>query len=776
MASLISEHVLQCLDKFQVTTSELDKSSDAFGQKLHDSFALFKLWSGNIGAHRKGRSSLDWRLRDASHLRDLIISLLTDLDSSLLEAQTFWNGNHYNPEFGSERHQDKAPISEHSPGYNTPRKYEEDSSNNELDSSAPALQTQKTGQARQGACDQCWRRKLRCDRKKPQCSNCLRVGIECRFPIPGFSRGSQRGDLKSLEGKIAAPEGVIREHSQSTRVPEDATQARAEALEIAFDIADIIGCLLRLSTATRNPAPHDHFMASGLIDMSHFEEFDVEHVKAKLPQIEPILAIRLGKGISQRRQYFKYREAHHQKLNSGLGLDTDRSEAEAQSTVASSIPTALKGGDGSRPVFGTVEEEAMSNSGNSQTSFASSGPESGQPKWPRLPKHIGDNPFECPFCYMMISVSTTIQWKKHVNADLRPYICLEPDCLNPEQQYAKRHEWLDHLSQKHWIVFKCPYSCQEEDFISPSHLDHHLKQSHPGLSSQRDLSKIFDMCRRTRPWLEKTECPLCHQSLQSKREYARHVGRHQIELAMFALPHNGEENDDEDEEELSYSKDLDGDQNLIKDSSDYQESELDDEQDRGRDSAVDSRDRENSPYRADRSRERGGQIFVAGATSARSGYQVNSSYIGGYYRRGRGRGRGNWDRGRDHPFYDDQDRDAHQFRPRSQEGRFQDTEENDQDSRHLDQHPREGQEDRDPRDRASPRRTSPQPLNDPRASLSRETAKDINRGAIAYAEVRNLNLSSGDNGSPSVQGEAECSSSHISKDLPRDLGDNSWAH
>ncbi|KAI0450709.1 hypothetical protein F5B21DRAFT_415916 [Xylaria acuta] len=322
-----------------------------------------------------------------------------------------------------------------------------------------------------------------------------------------------------------------------------------EVLEIVEDMGDIIGCLLRLSISIRNPAPHDHFMSSKFTDTSHFEEYDVEHVKAKLPRVEPCLASRLGKAVSRRRQYFKYRETHHQKLNAGLDTGSKRSEAGPQSTVASSIPTALKEGGSSHPAFSRVEEEELSNSGASQTSYATSGPQSGRLKIPSLPKQASDGPFECPYCYMIISVSTTIQWKKHVNADLRPYICLEPDCLTPEQQYTRRHEWLHHMNRKHWRVFRCPYSCQEEDFTSPSRLQYHVRQFHPELSSQRDLTIIFDLCERPGPWSEETKCPLCQQALYSKREYARHVGRHQTELALFALPFNGEEEEEEEEEE-----------------------------------------------------------------------------------------------------------------------------------------------------------------------------------------------------------------------------------
>jgi len=50
----------------------------------------FKLWAGNLGAHRKsGGRSLEYRLRDASYIRKLVISLLTDLCKSIEEGIDF---------------------------------------------------------------------------------------------------------------------------------------------------------------------------------------------------------------------------------------------------------------------------------------------------------------------------------------------------------------------------------------------------------------------------------------------------------------------------------------------------------------------------------------------------------------------------------------------------------------------------------------------------------------------------------------------------------------
>lgn len=74
----ISDKVLACLDAFN--------SVSTYGT-LPEELARFKVWAGNIGAHRKGSSSLDYRLRDASHLRNQAISLLGDLEEALVDGK-----------------------------------------------------------------------------------------------------------------------------------------------------------------------------------------------------------------------------------------------------------------------------------------------------------------------------------------------------------------------------------------------------------------------------------------------------------------------------------------------------------------------------------------------------------------------------------------------------------------------------------------------------------------------------------------------------------------
>jgi hypothetical protein len=132
-------------------------------------------------------------------------------------------------------------------------------------------------------------------------------------------------------------------------------------------------------------------------------------VRDKFPSASESNTERLGKAICRRRQYFKYREMHHQKLSHGL--DDDAIDDTGTSTVASSIPQHMKtAASRSSSDIAVLDEDNFSEGGFSDTSYASSASDE-KLRVPPLPPLAEEGPFECPFCYMMISATTTRAWK-----------------------------------------------------------------------------------------------------------------------------------------------------------------------------------------------------------------------------------------------------------------------------------------------------------------------------------------------------------------------------
>jgi hypothetical protein len=172
------------------------------------------------------------------------------------------------------------------------------------------------------------------------------------------------------------------------------------------DIGHILDCLLRLCVTIGNPAPHDQFQSrAGAIVSAYYEPWDVKHVQEKFKDVDPIIAERLGKAITMRRQYFKYRKEHHDKLSDGLGNENDI--GGDRTTIASSIPEHLK----DTPGMTTLLEDLDNKSEFSATSYAPSNAETDQLRVPLIPAEHLEGPFLCPFCQTLIELETRQDWK-----------------------------------------------------------------------------------------------------------------------------------------------------------------------------------------------------------------------------------------------------------------------------------------------------------------------------------------------------------------------------
>jgi hypothetical protein len=141
----------------------------------------------------------------------------------------------------------------------------------------------------------------------------------------------------------------------------------------------------------------------------------------------------------------------------------------------------------------TSHVEFDSQSFASQTSYAQAllNGEEGMVLPPPPLESEDEAPFECPYCFVIISISGNNAWARHVFNDLMPYICVFPDCQMPHRRYESRREWYYHLHSQHSVP------------------------DEPG--------GFFD-------------CSLCTSSVATGKSFQRHVAQHLEELALFALP------------------------------------------------------------------------------------------------------------------------------------------------------------------------------------------------------------------------------------------------
>ncbi|KIX08476.1 uncharacterized protein Z518_03132 [Rhinocladiella mackenziei CBS 650.93] len=400
MTSSISSVLVDCLKCFNglMTRPKLATYADeVHTDSWVDELGRLRIWAANIGAHQTGHSSLDYRLRDASHIRAQTIKLLERLRRTLEDANEFLTE-------GEEEH-----------------------------------------------------------------------------------------------------ENMLVDDEEET-----------ELQQIYRGLVNTIDCLFQLSMTIRRPASHDRLLGIKKLDAVIFEPFDRNHVVNKHPNADSIIVDRLGAAISRRRAALKYRERHHAKLGKGIERTVDdRNDRSAwddgdEHHLSETIATDFQE---SHIDF----EETASNSGASQTSYAPSLWESSDkitvPHPPR--DSAGGQPFKCPYCFFIITVSNRRSWTRHVFKDLMPYVCVFHDCSAPNRLYDSRREWFQHLRTKH------------------------IPSVNPG---------------------KPEGCPLRCGADVPVVLLERHLGRHLEELALFALPrtdNEGEENSNQPQASLVPMEELD---------------------------------------------------------------------------------------------------------------------------------------------------------------------------------------------------------------------------
>lgn len=90
----IADRTHTCLESFNALIHALETRSIGHGDELsllavEDQIGRFRLWAGNLGALQEGRSSLDYRLRDAKFIAENVRRLLDSLQASLIGGIPF---------------------------------------------------------------------------------------------------------------------------------------------------------------------------------------------------------------------------------------------------------------------------------------------------------------------------------------------------------------------------------------------------------------------------------------------------------------------------------------------------------------------------------------------------------------------------------------------------------------------------------------------------------------------------------------------------------------
>lgn len=208
-------------------------------------------------------------------------------------------------------------------------------------------------------------------------------------------------------------------------------------------ISSIIGNLYNLTIIIRKGNLNgDRLLNSSKVNVAFYEVFDIEHTRNKFPSANDTLVERLGKAITKRRQYLKYREQHHEKLSvprqnkftanqsihqdrslplteikacsraqtrqqpSERGSGTATSHSIGVSTTASTfVPLSHQG-----TAEIDIDVYSESSSVSSHQSSTTGDERSRLPPIPQASEHSRE--FECPYCYTICRLVGTEDWQR----------------------------------------------------------------------------------------------------------------------------------------------------------------------------------------------------------------------------------------------------------------------------------------------------------------------------------------------------------------------------
>ncbi|KAI5804073.1 hypothetical protein DFH27DRAFT_524520 [Peziza echinospora] len=318
-----------------------------------------------------------------------------------------------------------------------------------------------------------------------------------------------------------------------------------------FVIHGTITHLYRLIAALRPAVQKNKQEKYQEIDVSAYEPHDYNHVTNKYPDVAQELAARLGRANSQRRQFFKYQENHHKKLSQE---EEDNFQEDGQAIRAKTVTTATTFEDDAIETrdSGNGDRTACSDDINSVTSYATSAAiGEADLKVPSPPGGIQGEPFECPYCFKIVTATNSRSWRRHVFQDLRPYLCTFDNCIDAANTlYGSRREWFEHelaFHRREWHCRQCNFETSRENEMVK-----HMEKKHSDVYKDYVAATILKRCER--PIRLPQECGICKKILPSN-QIRKHLAKHMQQLALFVLPKQEHDQSTDDDEQSNSDTD-----------------------------------------------------------------------------------------------------------------------------------------------------------------------------------------------------------------------------
>ncbi|KAH6850579.1 hypothetical protein B0I37DRAFT_117043 [Chaetomium sp. MPI-CAGE-AT-0009] len=408
----------------------------------------FLLWARNLGLHRQGHASLDYRVRDATAVKEYLADVLTELQDNLDNILSVMKGERPPFEEGEAGQNEISDSSRDDDSDDDPQGSRKMSQSDRSQSSGSLHEVDFRQRNIAETIDSLYSlaTRIRNPRNRPQ-----RTVRELYKHIPAYRRSQYIKEREALETMVVS-------HIQSEGLAQS---------------------VARTVSQQTNHGQEDELLASEaeLIDKyaspSHF------------------LIRRTGAANARRKQQFTYWKEHAarigynpatvQPVKDEKGKQRDVSEEDNTPSGAPrpqyevdvigwAAPSSMQ--DRSLATSATrVEADAFmpedlksTISHQSRITSVSSVPTwQGQKlDWPPPPEHLtNEDPpskyFTCPYCHVICPqqyLKNKNTWRSHLIHDLQPYHCTYQNCPDPSRLYGSQQEWIDHENQ-HARVWHC---------------------------------------------------------------------------------------------------------------------------------------------------------------------------------------------------------------------------------------------------------------------------------------------------------------------------------
>ncbi|UKZ70722.1 uncharacterized protein TrAtP1_011693 [Trichoderma atroviride] len=141
-----------------------------------------------------------------------------------------------------------------------------------------------------------------------------------------------------------------------------------------------------------------------------------------------------------------------------------------------------------------------------------------------------DESLVCDWCFSPLAEDEFKgdKWKKHLNEDFKPFLCLSEKCSKPLQRFATSKAWFSHMLETHghnwhrevhlpawWICPLC--NDQETTYSKAQDLSKHISKLHGDVFSEQQVQVIVHQSRLRAPRPQDV-CPLCCLSMKDGQD------------------------------------------------------------------------------------------------------------------------------------------------------------------------------------------------------------------------------------------------------------------